>query len=129
MCSLRGVRWLGRMAWRARADLLRARARVDKLSFFIHNFMDACSPEKERIDACVFTAATADGPVSMCLHNTRRDDFILQPLKIAGDRFWDPLSGETSRRPIPIRPAFDRGEKRAKERLKRTMTEEAPAER
>jgi hypothetical protein len=71
--TLRGVVWLSRKMWRSKADLLRARGRVDKLSFFVHDFMDACRLERERIDACVFTAATNAGPISMCLHNVKRD--------------------------------------------------------
>jgi len=119
--TLRGVRWLTRMTWKARADLMRSRGRIDKLSFFLHDFMDACSLEQDRIDACVFTVATGRGPVSMCLHNARRDDFILQPVRIGGergDRFWDPLSGGISRRPIPIRPVLDPSGTHAKGRLR-----------
>jgi hypothetical protein len=77
-------------------DLIAARGRVDKLSFMIHNFMDACRLERERIDACVFMAATKDGPVSMCLHNAVRDSFILDPVPLqipGGRRWWDPVSG------------------------------------
>ena len=121
--ALRGLRWLSRTGWRARADLLRSRGRVDKLSFFIHNFMDACGLEKDRIDACIFTAATGEGPVSMCLHNAQRDNFILQPVRMGGERdgrFWDPLTGEISRRVIPIRSAVDPGVKHAKGRFKTT---------
>jgi len=62
--------------------LVLGRGRVHKLSFFMQNFMDADGLEQERIDACSFMVMTADGPVSMCEHNARRDDFILQPLTI-----------------------------------------------
>ena len=99
---LRALVWLSKKAWRAKADLVLARGRVHKLSFFIHNFMDACQLEPDRIDACVFTAATASGPISMCMHNTKRDVFILQPVRLAraaGERYWDPLSGVDSERP------------------------------
>jgi 7,8-dihydro-6-hydroxymethylpterin dimethyltransferase len=85
--------------WRMKADLITARGRVTKLSFFIHNFMDACELEGERIDACVFMAATQHGPVSMCLHNAKRDEFILRAVKLGGrgaDQFWDPLSGQVT---------------------------------
>lgn len=94
--------WLLRKIWRARLDLFRARGRVNKLSFFIHDFMDACSLQADRIDACVFTAATTGGPVSMCLHNAGRDAFILEEVPVLrgdGLRFWDPLTGEVSDRP------------------------------
>lgn len=88
--------WFVRKLWRMKAELIRARGRVNKLSFFIHNFMDACHLDPERIKACVFMAATQDGPVSMCLFNAQRDASILRPLpmrKADGDWFWDPLSG------------------------------------
>lgn len=94
--------WLMRKIWQARRDLFRGRGRVNKLSFFIHDFMDACSLEADRIDACVFTAATARGPVSMCLHNAKRDAFILEEVPVSsndGLGFWDPLTGEVSDRP------------------------------
>jgi molybdenum cofactor biosynthesis enzyme MoaA len=86
-----------RRLWRMKADLIAARGRVSKLSFFIHNFMDACELEGDRIDACVFMAATQHGPVSMCLHNAKRDEFILRAVNLGGrgaDQFWDPLSGQ-----------------------------------
>ena len=36
-----------------------------------------------------FKVMTRDGPLSMCLHNAKRDSYILQPIRIptwAGDR-------------------------------------------
>ena len=86
------IRWLVCKAWQARRDLVAARGRVNKVSFIIHNFMDACCLDKERLDACTFMAATLAGPVSMCLHNAKRDEFILQPVRLAGsqgDRFLE----------------------------------------
>ena len=119
----RGAVWLSRMIWRARGDLVRARGRVDKLSFFIHDFMSACALDRDRIDACVFTAATAVGPISMCLHNAKRDTFILHPVKLESGKspvFWNPLSGKITRAPVVIGaptglpPKFARGrQKRA----------------
>jgi molybdenum cofactor biosynthesis enzyme MoaA len=94
--------WLLRKIWRAKRDLIRARGRVNKLSFFIHDFMDACGLEADRIDACVFMAATVRGPVSMCLHNAKRDAFILEGVPLSrngGLGFWDPLTGKESNRP------------------------------
>ncbi|MEO8739020.1 MAG: radical SAM protein [Casimicrobiaceae bacterium] len=122
--ALRAAAWLMRKLWRAKVDLLRAGGRVDKLSFFIHNFMDACNLEKDRIEACVFTAATGNGPVSMCLHNAKRDAFVLQPVKLNGAqgiRFWNPLSGESSSVPMRIPPQVDPGPKAAKRRSKRAL--------
>src|SRR5262249_2155800 len=94
-----------------------------KLSFLIHDFMDACRLEGDRIAACTFMAATAAGPISMCLHNANRDAFILAPVRLLrqqGDRFWNPLSGtETDH------PRADSGDvvhhKSTKGRLKRAL--------
>ncbi|MEP6609987.1 MAG: radical SAM protein [Burkholderiaceae bacterium] len=121
---LRGAAWLINKLWRAKNDLLRSRGRVDKLSFFVHNFMDACSLDKERIDACVFTTATSDGPISMCLHNAKRDAFVLQPVKLGtaqAVRFWNPLSGKATPEPFQTPQPIDLGRKIAKGRLGRTF--------
>jgi 7,8-dihydro-6-hydroxymethylpterin dimethyltransferase len=91
------VAWIARKLWLAKHDLIASRGRVHKLSFFIHNFMDACSLEKQRIDACSFMVATQAGPISMCLHNAKRDAFILAPIRLNGadrDKYWNPLTGE-----------------------------------
>jgi len=115
----RGAAWLLRKLWHARGDLLRARGRVDKLTFFIHDFMDACSLEKERIDACVFTTATSEGPISMCLHNAKRDSFVLQPVRLGdGNGFWNPLSNAITAQPDPVPQAIQLHRKAAKGRRK-----------
>jgi uncharacterized radical SAM superfamily Fe-S cluster-containing enzyme len=88
--------WLLRFIWKARRDLVASRGRVHKLTFFIHNFMDACQLDEERIDACVFMAITQDGPVSMCRYNAQRDDYLLRPLKTSTG-VWQPLR-ETARK-------------------------------
>ena len=77
---LRGIAFVVSLSWRARVDLFKARGRVRKLSFFVQNFMDADHLNPQRIDACSFMLMTADGPVSMCEHNARRDEFILKPI-------------------------------------------------
>ena len=92
------LRWFIRLLWAAKLDLWAARGKVEKLSFYIHNFMDACHLEHDRLKACVFMVATQDGPLSMCLHNAKRDDYILRPLAIEGsngDALWQPLGGRT----------------------------------
>jgi molybdenum cofactor biosynthesis enzyme MoaA len=91
-----GARWTLGKARAMSRDLVAARGRAHKLSFFIHDFMDACRLEKDRVEACAFMAATADGPISMCLHNAKRDAFILDPVRLQngnGTRFWHPLTG------------------------------------
>jgi hypothetical protein len=70
------------LAWQMGRHLLLSGGRVHKLSFFMQNFMDATEIEQERVDACSFMVMTAQGPVSMCEHNAKRDDFILQPLQV-----------------------------------------------
>lgn len=120
----RALAWAGRKIWRAKSDLIAARGRVHKLSFFIHNFMDACSLEKQRIYACSFMVATQTGPISMCVHNAKRDEFILAPLRLGRsphDPLWDPLTGAVAREggvPVEI-PAFL---KKTRRRPARTST-------
>ena len=92
---LRSFHWAARKLWAMRGDLWASRGRAHKLSFFIHDFMDAGSLECARIDACVFMAATRDDPISMCLHNAKRDTFILAPVA-TGHGWWDPLTGTAS---------------------------------
>lgn len=120
------LRWTAAKMWQMKADLAAARGRVHTLSFLIHGFMDAGALERERIDACVFKTMTQDGPVSMCLHNARRDSFILQPVRVhtwAGERYWQPLSGALSAKPgttstpTPVRV----GLKHAKGRVRQTL--------
>jgi 7,8-dihydro-6-hydroxymethylpterin dimethyltransferase len=92
------ARYVGGLVGRAWRDMIAARGRVNRISFFLHNFMDACHLEPDRIKACSFYTVTRDGPVSMCLANAKRDDFILQPVKLARADgkpvFWQPLTGE-----------------------------------
>ena len=89
--ALATLGWAARFAWQARAELVAARGRVHKLTLFTHNFMDACSLDRERIDACVFMAITQDGPLSMCAYNARRDKYLLRPLATAAGE-WQPLA-------------------------------------
>ena len=89
------------MFWRARGEwILERRLRVPpvrKISFFIHNFMDACALDRERLDACVFMAATVDGPMSMCAYNAERDRFLLKPIKRSDGSLWQPLAAVAGR--------------------------------
>ena len=96
---LPALAWAGKKAWAVRKSLIAAKGRVRTISFVIHNFMGGRTLERDRIDACVFKVMTAHGPLSMCLHNAKRDRFILQPVRVhtrAGERFWQPLSGEVT---------------------------------
>jgi hypothetical protein len=122
--SAKAVCWLFKKAWQARADLWAAHGRVNKLSFIIHNFMDACRLERDRIDACAFMAMTQRGPISMCLHNAKRDAFILAPIRLStseGERFWDPVSGQVTEKSFASSP--DPKRKSVKGRSGRAATE------
>ena len=107
-----------------RRDLFAARLRVHKLSFFIHDSMDAGCLDCDRVDACVFSVATAEGPVSMCLHNAKRDAYILQPVA-AGPGWWDPLTGVVSATKLRGGPV-QHGPKTLKGRLKAARVAGAP---
>ena len=65
-----------------KGNLLLDRGKVKKLSFFIQNFMDRDDLQTDRLEACSFMVMTAEGPLSMCEHNARRDEFILKPVQI-----------------------------------------------
>jgi len=116
------VPWAARKAWAMRRDLWASRGRAHKLSFFIHNFMDACHLDRERIGACVFMVATADGPISMCLHNAKRDAFLLEPVELGPEagaaRWWDPLTGALSAaKPEVVAPALTGKTARGRRRI------------
>lgn len=90
-------RFAGRKLRQMGGGLLRGRGRVRKLSFFIHNFMDEESLDRERCETCVFMVATQDGPLSMCVHNAKRDQYLLRPLALhreQGKAWWQPLTGD-----------------------------------
>jgi 7,8-dihydro-6-hydroxymethylpterin dimethyltransferase len=107
------LRWMAALAWRLRADLIAARGRAHKLTFFTHNFMDAKALERERIDACVFMAMTQHGPISMCAYNARRDHYLLQPIATS-QGLWQPLAGRGVAGEVAVFPIkFLKGRSRA----------------
>lgn len=96
--ALQGIGAAAEVAWRARADLHRAfgvAGGVQKISYFIHNFMDASALEQERLDTCVFMAATQVGPVPMCEYNANRDAYLLRPLMLNDGTQWQPVAGRS----------------------------------
>ncbi len=110
--------WAVRKAWAMRRDLWRARGRASKLTLFIHDFMDARRLERDRITGCAFMVATAEGPISMCLHNAKRDDFLLRPLSLADGTWWDPATGRAMPTPpAPQPPAITRKTAKGRRRI------------
>ena len=87
-----GAFWRARGQWVVKGKLGLRVPPVRKISFFTHNFMDACNLDAERIDACVFMAATVDGPMAMCAYNAERDKFLLKPIRLANGETWQPLA-------------------------------------
>lgn len=87
---------VAQFAWRTRADLIAARGRVKKISFFVHNFMDASTLDKSRCEACSFMVMTPEGPISMCVHNAKRDDYLLVPAEVKRNNrllYFNPVTG------------------------------------
>jgi 7,8-dihydro-6-hydroxymethylpterin dimethyltransferase len=96
--ALQGIGAAAEVAWRARADLHRtlgAAGGVQKISYFIHNFMDASALEQDRLDTCVFMAATQVGPVPMCEYNANRDAYLLRTLTMKDGSQWQPVAGRS----------------------------------
>ena len=71
--------------------LVKSRGKVSKLTFYVHNFMDALALSRSRCEACVFMTMTRDGPISMCVHNAKRDAFITQVVRDERGKPWTPL--------------------------------------
>ena len=88
----RGGAFLARKLWSVRRELWR-RERIGKITFFVHAFMDADALDPERIRNCSFMVMTADGPVSMCAHNARRDEYVLAPVALRSRAVFDPATG------------------------------------
>lgn len=88
-----GVPWIVRKAWAMRRDLVAARGRAQKISFFVHNFMDAANLDPDRLDACAFMVATAGGSMPMCQHNAERDQYVLKPFAVSkGYGYWNSVT-------------------------------------
>jgi 7,8-dihydro-6-hydroxymethylpterin dimethyltransferase len=115
-----------KLAWKERSDFVAARGRVGKISFFVHNFMDSSQLEKERCDACSFMVMTPQGPMSMCVHNAKRDDYLLVAAHVKRENkvmFFNPVSGQLEDKlPLNITPHLNR--KNARGRAKEGLTNE-----
>ncbi|PPC89903.1 MAG: radical SAM protein [Methylobacter sp.] len=107
------TRWLAKKFWAAKYDLWAARGRVQKMTFVLHNFMDASKLERDRIHSCVFMVATSEGPISMCLHNAKRDQYLFSGQTGAEQPKLDPvavypikfLKGRSKQRALAENPA------------------------
>jgi MoaA/NifB/PqqE/SkfB family radical SAM enzyme len=85
------------LVWRERRDFIAARGKVGKISFFVHNFMDSKTLDQERCEACSFMVMTPEGPISMCVHNAKRDDYLLVAAKVRRENkmlFFNPSTGD-----------------------------------
>jgi 7,8-dihydro-6-hydroxymethylpterin dimethyltransferase len=90
---LRALTYFLPRIWKIKKDIITAKGKTNKISFFIQNFMDKDNLDSERIEACSFMVMTKKGPVSMCKHNANRDDYILQPIQVEdGNKTFYPLS-------------------------------------
>lgn len=98
------------LIWRLKGELLRTLPRnlmrgrigVERVSFLVHNFMDARKLERARCESCVFMVMTERGPLSMCVHNARRDHHLFTPALMEtpeGLRWWRADTGELSETP------------------------------
>ena len=85
------VAYGAKKAWVLRRGLKQVGGKPHMITFYIHNFMHAEQLSKERCDACVFMTMTRDGPVSMCVHNAKRDSYILQDVTTKDGSQWNPL--------------------------------------
>ncbi len=88
---------LAKLAWQQRRDLIAARGKVGKISFFVHNFMDSSQLDAARCESCSFMVMTPEGPLSMCVHNAKRDQYLLVPAKVQRNqqiKFFNPATGE-----------------------------------
>jgi len=91
------LKWVFTLIWIRKKMILRSKGKINTMSFFMHNFMDATELDSERITACAFKVMTEQGPISMCLYNAKRDNYLLQPTRIKteqGISFWHPLTGD-----------------------------------
>jgi len=129
----RVLRHMGMLAWRARADLWavlwaklwakpwRDVGRIGKLSVHVHNFQDAQNLDRQRCEACSFMVMTPEGPLSMCVHNAKRDDYLLVPARVLREdklMFWSPATGRLGdRKPERIDVALTRKNARGRARV------------
>lgn len=103
---MQSIGWTLRAVWRLRAGLAPGRGPSGKLTFFLHSFMDASALEQERLDTCVFMAATPQGFMSMCEFNARRDEILLQPRVLPDGSTWNPIGNHVRRPDVPAERVY-----------------------
>ena len=98
-----GLIYALRKIWTLKSSLFQ-REMPKKISFFIHNFMDAEKLEEDRCKSCVFMVATARGPLSMCVHNAKRDAMITEAVPAKpGQQAWNPIEAEIPAASLPYK--------------------------
>ncbi len=121
---------LAKLGWRARSDLVAARGKVQKISFFVHNFMDADALDHERCEACSFMVMTPEGPLSMCVHNAKRDTYLLVPATVQRENkmlYFNPATGEFQAE-LPTKISVSLNRKNARGRAKAEIQKPALAD-
>ena len=106
LLALRVLRHCLKLIWSLRGGLWSSRGRVHRMAVMIHSFMDAERLERDRCESCVFMVVTETGPLSMCVHNARRDHHIFAPAKFKtrdSILWWSAATGQLTAAP-------DRGE-------------------
>jgi uncharacterized radical SAM superfamily Fe-S cluster-containing enzyme len=71
-----GLKYWGKRIAENLPELVKARGKVRKLSFFMQNFQDKANLDHERIDNCSFHTMNDKGGISMCVHNAYRDYYL-----------------------------------------------------
>jgi 7,8-dihydro-6-hydroxymethylpterin dimethyltransferase len=99
---IKGLHYIVKLILTVNIDLIRAKGKINKLSLFIHDFMDAENLDMERVDACSFMLMTNHGPVSMCAHNAKRDEYILQAITVTRRD-----GSVVNFNPLPVKPVHN----------------------
>jgi uncharacterized Fe-S cluster-containing radical SAM superfamily protein len=99
---VRGLKYYLPRLWKIRWDFVDSRGKAHKISFFVQNFMDAKHLDPERIAACSFMVMTPDGPLSMCAHNAKRDDYILRPIRVPSERGTEIFYPIQNKKPVLV---------------------------
>ena len=85
--------------------------------------MDAKTLDQKRCESCSFMVMTPEGSLSMCVHNAKRDDYLLVPTQVMREnkmRYFNPITGQFADR-MPDRIAVTLTRKNARGRAKRAI--------